>query len=106
MEQWLEFEEAELRGCLPTLSGSSAPGPAAEPLRRLAAAVAGRACLVGGSLTLADVAVYVTLLPVLSKLPVCWSLPCMPPCCRARLPTADGHACRGRRACPRTCGST
>lgn len=66
----MEFEEAELRGCLPDLSCSAAHQPAAEPLHRLASAVAGRACLVGDTLTLADVAVFATLLPVFSRLPV------------------------------------
>ena len=71
MEQWLEFEEAELRSSLPDALGPSASGAAAEPLHRLAAAVEGRHCLVGTALTLADVVVYATLLPVFSKLPVC-----------------------------------
>ena len=76
VEQWVEIEEAELRRCLPDLTCSAAHETAAEPLHRLASAVAGRACLVGDSLTLADVAVYATLLPVFSRLPV--TLFCMP----------------------------
>ena len=112
IEQWLEFEEAELRRSLPDVSATAAPGPAAEPLLRLASAVAGPHCLVGAALTLADVAIYATLLPVLSKLPVSCLLT---PLSRSRSALLrwgmqvgfwHSHISSCRRRCRRTCCST
>ena len=65
VEGWLEHEEI-LRHSLPhaLLAGH------ANHMRRLSTAVEGHDYLVGSSLTLADIAMYSSLLPTLSKQPV------------------------------------
>jgi hypothetical protein len=60
VEQWLELEE-QLRHCLPPSLGSEAL------LHKLADALDGKQYLVGDGLSLADVAVYSTLLPALRQ---------------------------------------
>ena len=65
IEEWLEIEEV-LRQSLPySLLSSNA-----ELIRKLARAVESKDYLVGQHLSLADVALYSTLLPALIKYPV------------------------------------
>lgn len=65
VEGWLEFEEI-LRHSLPhALLAANA-----SHMRRLASALEGHAFLVENTLSLADIALYGTLLPTLSKQPV------------------------------------
>ena len=65
VEGWLEHEEI-LRHSLP----HALLACHASHMRRLSTAVEGHDYLVGSSLTLADIAMYGTLLPTLSKQPV------------------------------------
>ncbi len=74
VEGWLEYEEI-LRHSLPhALLASKAPH-----MRRLATALEGQEFLVGESLSLADIALFGTLLPTLSRQPVHIS-PVLPRC--------------------------
>ena len=65
VEGWLEFEEI-LRHSLP----HALLADKANHIRRLVTSLEGRKFLVGDALSLADIAIYGTLLPTLSKQPV------------------------------------